>query len=582
MKLRFISIFVFLGFLFSGEIARVDKALKLFYLTDNHCAFELEKQHLLNLMKFRGMNFSRGTTETLLPVAISRGDVKIMEFLRRIDGENYRIYFEEGKIFLRKGKIIKALSLFWISYKKYVNQGRGLVKAIYIYTRVIPLSFLIFLLFLSLALFAWYYPLLFHDLKETAGGRVKGLFLFIAALLFPFVLLSGPGYIVFYIPALFSLYLEEGFSKRLLILTLIFALVSVVIPKREIVKKNPEASIMEKLYYYGEDAENLREAEKYLQKDWDEDVAYFLALSYEKLGKLKKTVSIYNRILKRNRNHVRSLVALANIRFKSGEIQNSIDLLRRAINVSGSKLIPLHDLSYIFENMGRVNESSKFSTEGWKLYGRKWDEFSKTNPDFVIYGWGIRDIFWKFFGRGVTSLNSAPRGLATIYAFSKPVLISPLILGFLLMLFVFYLKEKFPSNLGSAIYCQGCEKPICERCSHYYYKGYCNECMGRIELLKGNAGDTSSVIMGNIKKKRLRRLPREIVLSILDFLYPGSSLFPKGKIYTPLFSMLYVYSLSIFFFGLKIGFPLSLHFLFLAFLFYVLSVVYIYIVERRS
>ena len=123
MKLRFISIFVFLGFLFSGEIARVDKALKLFYLTDNHCAFELEKQHLLNLMKFRGMNFSRGTTETLLPVAISRGDVKIMEFLRRIDGENYRIYFEEGKIFLRKGKIIKALSLFWISYKKYVNRS---------------------------------------------------------------------------------------------------------------------------------------------------------------------------------------------------------------------------------------------------------------------------------------------------------------------------------------------------------------------------------------------------------------------------------------------------------------------------
>lgn len=579
MRGKFLVYFLLLGIAVGGEIGTIGKRLKIFYETGNKPAFEVEKNRLLDLMAFRDRKYARGVSELLLPLASERRDLSTIGFLKKIDGENYRIYLEEGRIFLGQAKIRKALGCFWTSFIKFVNTPFGMSYSAFLFTRMIVLVFIVMLLFLSLSLLFWFTPLFLHDLKEFTGRSFAGWLLMIAAFVVPLILLPGFGFLVFYIPALLSIYIDDIFSRRLLVMALLFAIFSMVIPKEGKFKPPAQAKVMERLMYYDEDQETLQQAEKLLANNWDEDLAFYLAHTYENLGELGKAVELYKKIIKKNPAHVRALVSLAHIRFLSREIPISLSLLNKAVNAKKREIIPLHDLSYVLEQIGRINQSAKYSSMGWKLHGRAWDRFSKKNPGFVVYGFQSEDIFWKYFGKLTTAHNFPPRSLAIAYIFSRPVVVSPLIIGFLLLLIVLYIKEKLPVNMGSAIYCKGCEKPICERCSKYYYKGYCNECMDRIEL---TGGDTSSSMSFKvIRVRNVRRIPREILQEFINFLYPGASLFKEGKLYPSLFSFVFVYMLSLFLFGLKTGFPLFFHFFILAFIFYVVSVIYLYINEWR-
>lgn len=579
MRGKFLMYFLLLGIAVGGEIGTIGKRLKIFYATGNKPAFEVEKKHLLDLMDFRNREYARGVTDLLLPLASERKDLSTLEFLKKIDRENYRVYLEEGKIFLGQAKIRKALGCFWASFVRFVNTPFGMSYSAFLFTRMVVFVFIIMLLFVSLSLIFWFTPLFFHDLKELAGRSFSGLFLMIAAFVLPLILLPGYGFLIFYIPALLSIYIDEIFSRRLLIVVLLFTIFSMVIPKAGKFKPPAKAKIMERLVYYDEDQETIQQAEKLLANSWDEDLAFYLAHTYENLGELWKAVDLYKRIIKKNPGHVRALVSLAHIRFLSREIPLSLSLLNKAVNAKKHEIIPLHDLAYVLEHIGRISQSAKYSSMGWKLHGRAWDRFSKNNPGFVVYGFQSEDIFWKYFGKLTTAHNFPPRSLAIAYIFSRPVVVSPLIIGFLLLLIVLYIKEKLPLNIGSAIYCKGCEKPICERCSRYYYKGYCNECMDRIEL---TGGDTSSSMSFKvIRVRNVRRIPREILQEIIDFLYPGAALFKEGKLYPSLFSFFFIYMLFLSLFGLKTGFPLFFHFFILAFIFYIISVIYLYINEWR-
>ncbi|GEM_PF-2342748 len=579
MRSKSLIFFLLLGMVIGGEIGNIGKRLKVFYETGNKPAFESEKSHLLNLMAFRNRKYARGVTEQLLPLASARKDISTIGFLKKIDSENYRVYLEEGRIYVGQAKIMKALGCLWTSFLKYVNTPYGMKFSAFLFTRMVVIVFIIMLLFISLSLLFWFTPLFYHDLKEHTGRPSTGVLLLIASFMFPLILLPGYGFLLFYIPALLSLYLDDIFSKRLLVIALIFTLFSVVIPKSGKFNAPAQAKVMEKIMYYDEDQETLQEAEKLLAKTWDEDLAYYLAHSYENIGNFERAVQLYKKIIDKNPHHVRALVSLAHIRFLSREIPVSLSLLNRAVKAKRHEILPLHDLAYVLEHIGRINKSAKYSSMGWKLHGRTWDRFSKENPGFVVYGFQSEDIFWKHFGKFTTAHSFPPRSLSIIYIFSKPVLISPLIIGFFLLLLVLYIKEKLPPGIGSAIYCKGCEKSICERCSRYYYKGYCNECMDRIEL---TGGDTSSSMSFKvIRVRNVRRVPREILQEILNFFYPGAMLFKEGELYPSIFSFIFVYVLSLFFFGLKTGFPLFLHFFILSFVFYIFSVIYLYISERR-
>jgi len=582
MKIKILSLFLMAGMVLSGEILNTEKRMEIFYETNNVEAFELEKQHLLELLKFRGKKYARGATDLILPLASRKGDLTTIGFLKKIDPENYRIYFEEGKIYLTKWKILRALERFSVSFRKFISTPEGFYFSAFFFSRTLVLTFVFFLFIMSLALLFWYAPLLFHDLMEKARKPVSASLLFIAVLIFPIVLFPGYGYLVFYFPALFSLYiLEESFTRNLLLITLIFALFSAFVPRSSHIEMPRDAAIMERIYYYDNDPETLRIAERTLKEKWDQDLAYYLAKTYKDMGNFQRAVEMLNQILKENPSHYKALVSLAHIRFLSREIQRSMDLLKKALNFKKKEIIPLHNLAFVLEHIGRINESAKYSSMGWKLHGKEWDRFSRENQGFVDYEFKKEEIFWKAFKKDSTAGNIPPKTLALFYCFSKPVIWSPVLIGFLILFIALYFREKLPPDIGSAIYCKGCEKPICEKCSHYYYKGYCDECMDRIELTGGSTS-SSSMSIKVIKVRNTRRLLKDIFQEFFNFLYPGAIIFKEGRIFPSLFSFLYIYSISLFIIGMKLKFPLFFHFFITGFVFYLISLFYLYFSEWRG
>ncbi len=568
-----IIIFLSLSLLiWSQGIKESARRMGYFYRTGNYLAFKEEKAHLLLILKERARRHTRWPSHFLLATAVSRKDLKTLYFLNSLDPENYRIPMEIGHILLLRGSIFKGISFLGKAASSYIASPEGLHFTVYFLTKVLPLGVLVMLFFLSITLLFKYSPLLYHDLKETWEGKVPAIFPFLALLLLPVVVFPGWGYLLFFIPAIFTLYAEENYSGFLTAFLLVITIIASLAPAKGKVRFPKTYETMAKLYFYDEDLPTLKDAERVLKLKWDNDLAYYIGYSYQRLGNLSRAVELYERVLKNNPLHVKTMVALAKIRFMSHEYPICIDLLRRAYARSGN-IIVLYDLAYTFETLGNINEASKYSSMGWKEFGNRWGKIRGENSGFLDLGWNHKEVFWKAFGKNVGSPGLAPEFLAAYYPFLKPSVLSPFLVGFLVFLLGLYLLKKIPQNIGSARYCKGCGKPICERCSEYYYKGYCEDCMNMIQLTRGDM--SSSMSMGIIKKRRKYELFTEKVPAFLSLLLPGIDLFASGKLPGWILSLAYVFFVTAGAFSALLSLPFYIHMFSAAFIFYVLAQVYI-------
>ncbi len=549
-----------------------------FYRTGNTAALEKEKEHLNLILRDRGRTQTRWPSEFMLSTAVKRRDLKTLYYLNSIDGENYKISSEMGHILILQGHVLKGLSFLIKAASSFTSSPEGLYYSVYFFSKLIPLSFIIILFFLSLSLIFKYSPLLHHDLRETWEGRIPPLLLYLALIFLPAVLFPGWGYLLFFIPAIFTLYAEENYSSFLLILLLVFTVLASLLPSTGKPKFSETYRIMSRLYYYDEDADTLRKGEQILASKWDDDLAYYLGYSYQRLGKLSKALDFYEKILKHNPMHVKAMVAMAKIRFMSQEYPICLDLLRRAYARSDN-VIPLYDLTYAYETLGNMNEASKYSSQGLKEFGKRWEKLRSQEPGFRDLGWNSKEVFWKAFGRDVGDTGLPPEILAAYYPFMKPAITSPFLVGFLVFLLGLYLLKKIPGNIGSARYCKGCGKPICERCSEYYYKGYCEDCMNMIQLTRGDM--SSSMSMGIIKQKRKYELFTERIPSFLGLLIPGTELFASGKFVGWALSFVFVFFMTAGFISVYLSLPFYPYLLLGAFIFYLVSQVYIEIKAWR-
>ncbi len=572
MKGKFV-LFLSLGLLIWGAgIKDTARRMGYFYRSGNMIALEKEKEHLNLILKDRARTQTRWPSEFMLTTAVERRDLKTLYYLNSIDKDNYKIPMAIGHLLMLKGHIFKGISFLTRAAYSYIFSPEGFYFSVYFFSKLIPLSFLIILFFLSLSLIFKYSPLLHHDLKETWKGRVPAIVLYIALLLLPAVLFPGWGYLVFFIPAIFTLYAEENYSSFLLVVLLLVTLLASLLPSTGKPRFSDTYRMMSRLYFYDEDAKTLKEGEKVLSNKWDDDLAYYLGYSYQRLGELSRAVGLYEKILKHNPMHVKAMVALAKIRFMSQEYPICLDLLRRAYARSNN-IIPLYDLAYTYETLGNINETAKYSSRGLKEFGNRWERLRNQNSGFKDLGWNSREVFWKAFGREVGDTGLPPEILAAYYPFMKPAILSPFLVGFLLFLFGLYLLKKIPGNIGSARYCKGCGKPICERCSEYYYKGYCEDCMNMIQLTRGDM--SSSMSMGIIRQRRKYELFTDGIPSFLGYFIPGTELFASGKFVGWGFSFLFVFFAMAGILSLYLSLPFYPHLFLGAFLFYLISQIYI-------
>ncbi len=526
MRRKLLLLLVLASLVVGEGIRDASKKLALFYSAGNTAAFEREKVHLLQVMKFRGRDQTRWPSEFILKEAENRGDLQTLGFLSRLDRENYRIPLSMAKLHLSRGRVLKSFSLLTTASSLYLRSAEGFYYSVFFFSRLLLLGIIAFLFFLSLNLMLKYSPLLYHDLKETWGERVPGLLLFIAALALPLVFFPGYGFLVFFIPALFALYSGENYSNFLGVLLLVVAIFASLAPATGKASLSSQYRAMKRLFFYDEDTPTLKKAEEALKENWDNDLAYYLGYSYERRGELARAVKFYEEVVRRDPRHIKAMVALAKIRFMSQEYPRSLELLKRAYARS-RHIIPLYDLAYVLESIGNLSEAGKYSDMGWKEFGRRWGELRTRSTGFLDLGWNSREVFWKAFGKNVGGTSLPPILLALYFPFKKPSVVSPFLPGLLIFLIGLLLLKKIPPNIGSARYCQGCGKPICERCSEYYYKGYCEDCMNMIQLTRGDM--SSSMTMGILRKKRRYEFFTQKIPALLSCLFPGGELFASGK-----------------------------------------------------
>ncbi len=526
MRRKFLLFFIIASILLGEGIKNVAEKMALFYRAGNMQAFEREKAHLLQLMRFRSRSQTRWPSQLLLEEATARGDFQTLRFLYNIDRENYKVSLSLGLLSFSKGKLLKGFSFLATSTSSYLKSPEGLYFSIFFFSKLLLLSFLGLLFFLSLSLLFKHSPLLYHDLQETWGSRVPGVLLFLAAIALPMVFLPGYGFLLFFLPAIFSLYAEENYTNFLAILLLIVTVFASLAPATGRVKFSPTYRAMKALLFYDEDDPTLKQGEQTLRIKWDNDLAYYLAYSYSRRGNLAKAVELYEKILKKNPNHVKAMVALAKIRFMSQEYPICLALLKKAYSKS-KNIIPLYDLAYVLESIGNISEASRYSSTGWKEFGRQWGELRSKSSGFLDLGWNSLEVFWKAYGKDVGGVSLPPVFLASYFPFKNPSFLSPFLPGFLIFLLGLLLLKKIPPNIGSARYCQGCGKPICERCSEYYYKGYCEDCMNMIQLTRGDM--SSSMSMGILRKRRKYEFFTLKIPSFFSYFFPGSDLFASGK-----------------------------------------------------
>ncbi len=575
---RKLFLFLVIASVLLGEgIKDVAERMALFYRAGNMQAFEREKTHLLQLMKFRSRNQTRWPSEFMLEEATGRRDLQTLQFLHKIDRENYRVSFSLALLNLSKGRLLKGFSSLAASASSYLKSPEGLYFSVFFFSKLLLLSFLGLLFFLSLSLLFKHSPLLYHDLQET-WGRVPGPLLFLAALALPMVFLPGYGFLLFFLPAVFSLYAEENYTNFLAVVLLIATLFASLAPATGKVRFPSSYRVMKTLLFYDEDDTTLKQGEKALQLKWDNDLAYYLAYSYSRRGNLARAVELYEKILRKKTNHVKAMVALAKIRFMSQEYPLCIELLNRAYARS-KNIVPLYDLAYVLESIGNISEAGKYSSTGWKEFGRRWGEIRSKNSGFLDLGWNPLEVFWKAYGKNVGGVSLPPVFFASYFPFKNPSFLSPFLPGLLVFLLGLLLLKKLPPNIGSARYCQGCGKPICERCSEYYYKGYCEDCMNMIQLTHGDM--SSSMSMGILRKRRKYEFFTLKIPSFFSYLFPGSDLFASGK-----FTGWALSTASFMFFlggflAWRLSLPFFLHLLLAGAIFYIAAQIYIEIKAWR-
>ncbi len=522
------------AFLSAGPLQQCIDKMSRFYLAGDKAGFEVMKVHLERLMEAEGRHSARGLTERILGEAVQRGDLETIEYLKRIDSQNYRVYLALALMSFNEKKFSRTYTYLKKSLRCLLLDVKGVSELAPLLRRAVFYSLWAYFVLLSLALLSRTLPLLHHDLKELSRGEKNFfvLLLTLAVIGLPLVLQIGYAFLPFYIIALLSPYMSSGGGKKILLLLLICWLVITFINFQLPGKEDPAVKLMADLYYYSFDPETLERGEKLLAKEWDQDAAFYLARSFEKVDNFAKAIEYYTKVLEKEPTHFRALNNLAILRLKAREYNLALQFFEKLFSHHRHEIVAFHNYRIILAKVGRIDEAGNIAKMGWKLFGRKWEEY--VNSDKLISAdFYPQDIVAKAAGEKNVTAKANPPGFSLMFLFKKPRPLNP----FLIALFLFFLTLLAVSSLelriGEALYCAGCGKSICYRCSNYSFKGYCNDCMVGFQL---NVDSSSYIKLDKIRKKKRRERVRGLLMALWDGVIPGISRATKGKLLVSLLS----------------------------------------------
>ncbi len=520
----------------AGPLQQCIDSMSRFYFAGDRAGFELMKGHLERLMEAEGRSSARGLTDRILAEAVQRGDLETVEYLRKIDSQNYRVYLALALLSFNEKKFSRTYAYLKKSLRYLLFDLNGVSELAPLVRKALLYSLWAYFVLLSLVLLSRNLPLLHHDLKELSRGE-KNIFvilLTLAVIGLPLVLQIGYAFLPFYIIALLSPYMSSGGGKKLLLLLFISWLVVTFLNFQMPRRDEPAVKLMVDLYYYSFDPETLERGEKLLAERWDQDAAFYLARSFEKVDNFAKAIEYYSKVLEKEPTHFRALNNLAILRLKAREYNLALQFFEKLFSHHRHDIIAFHNYRIILARVGRIDEAGNIAKIGWKLFGKKWEEY--VNSDKLISAdFYPQDIVAKAAGEKDVTARAHPPGFSLLFLFRKPRPLNPFLFALVLFFLTLVAVSSLELRIGEALYCAGCGKPICYRCSNYSFKGYCNDCMVGFQL---NVDSSSYIRLDKIKKKKRRERVRGLLMALWDGVIPGLSRASRGKLTLSLLSFL--------------------------------------------
>ena len=477
---------------------------------------------------------------------------------------NWKIFDDLSKIELKSLNILKGIKNAFVALKLFIYSDDNililspLAKSIF---WGLFLSFVVFLLFK----YSYNFEVLLNDLNLNLK-IVQYISLVVFALIST-VFVTGAFYIPFGIGAVIFFYLQKKEKKLLFLYVFLFLFSFIALLYTNIIQtasynKNYKAIIKIKEGKYTD--QELLKIEKELEKDPDPQLFLTIAIRYYNDNLLFDSKRVLEKVKESEKYNKLKYFYLGNIYYKVGFFSKAKDMYFKALQFAPNDPYLNFNVSVLLFKINQPDLAQKYALIAQKAgIKREGEIITKNDP---------------------LNINIFPY---VNFNFSKEMLFHPIFLGLLIFFVLLILLKIIFRSIGSSIRCASCGKPT-KKNRNSVNDRYCEECFNLFIIREPFLSETRKIKYKEIEENNLKMTKKILILSIL---FPGIDLIYRELSYLyfilsffTFFSLVLFFTLNVDLIVLKASNILSFNtiFLWLALLFYIITNIISYFVEKKE